>query len=132
VQRQLLALLAAAGPLSNPIQADSTGSSTVSGVVGQPVTVALPVGPGESWDVFIEGGRRVHGMPYRFRMGSAGPEIWTFPLVAPGRSEVAFRLNGGSQNGAEASEKRVVIRSLTPFEAQQVAPGALHGTLLRP
>ncbi len=132
MKQVLLAMLASAWPMTSPIVGDGLPEATVSGVVGQQVTVTLPVSPGEAWEVLVEGGRRVHGFPYRFRVGSAGPEIWTFPLVSPGRSEVAFRRVGTVAETTEVSEKRVVIRALTPFEAQQVPPGSLHGTLLRP
>ena len=131
MKQVLLAMMASTWPMTAPIGGDRP-EAIVSGVVGQQVTVTLPVSPGEAWEVLVQGGRRVHGFPYRFRMGSAGPEIWTFPLLAPGRSEVAFRLVGPDAASTEGTEKRVVIRALTPFEAQQVAPGSLHGTLLRP
>jgi len=130
VDDRLLVALVAALPIAGPFRPDPLPETVLKGVVGQQVSVTLPARPGQAWEVVLTPGRRVHGWPYRMRIGDEGPEIWTFPLVQPGSNEIAFRLHEDSVRGGPLPEKRVLIQALTPFEAQQLAPGTLHGTTL--
>jgi hypothetical protein len=103
------------------------------GVVGRAVYVALPASKGYAWEWAARGERWLFDAPYKVRV-VADPrptEIWTFPLLRPGRVRLDFvqRPVTGSL-GTGAATHSISLWVMTPYEAQQHAPAELRDTLL--
>lgn len=107
------------------------------GVVGNAVSVALPVRSGYSWHWQSDGMLTLFAPPYQVRFMPGGtdkpaPEVWTFPLLRPGKTVITFRLlpNSGPVPPKGAERRRVTLLVLTPYEAQQHPPDDLDDMVL--
>lgn len=107
------------------------------GVVGKAISVALPVQSGYSWHWQSDGLLTLFAPPYQMRFMPDGndklaPEVWTFPLLRPGKTVITFHLlpNSGPVPPKGAERRLVTLVVLTPYEAQQHPPDDLDDMVL--